>query len=402
MTDGVRTALGAWRLVVRAASPEQVLSRLSREKLRFWAPVRRDDFTAEATVAGRDLARARAAVTAAQGEVLSETPLGLLRLRPLFRRRKAFLAAVAAILLSVQVLTGYVWCLRVEGNEAVPDEAILRQLAELGVGFGTRGRDIVSQDLKNRVLAELPQLEWLTVNRSGGLATVVVRERLETPAVLDRRMVTNLVAVRDCLVTEMQVLSGQAVRQVGDTVRAGELLVSGYADLEHCTQATRSLGEVYGRTWRRQEAVTPAQAAWQLGVGETHRRYALLLGRRRINFYKTSGIWGSGCDKMIVYHQLTLPGGYTFPVTLVEEIAVEREQTAETLTPAHARQLLETGTAAAVQASMVAGELLREDVDVQREGALYRLRATYECREMVAREVPARFTESEGTTWQNG
>ena len=61
MTDGVRTALGAWRLVVRAASPEQVLSRLSREKLRFWAPVRRDDFTAEATVAGRDLDRARAA-----------------------------------------------------------------------------------------------------------------------------------------------------------------------------------------------------------------------------------------------------------------------------------------------------------------------------------------------------
>lgn len=401
MTDRLRTLLGAFRLTVRSAAPENVLSRLSRERVRFWDLRRDDDFTVTLTVRRRDIDRASQLIARTQGEITERTALGLPVVTRRLRRRWAFFAAAALVLASMQVVTDFVWHVDVAGNDRVPAEAIRRELAELGVGFGTWGFDIVPQDLKNRMLAEIPELEWLTVVRSGGLATAVVREREPTPEVVDRRMVTNLVAVRDCLITDVEALSGQAVCAPGDTVRAGELLISGWMDLELCTRATRALGEVYGRTWHRREAVTPAETVCQTYEGETHRRYALVLGRTRINFYGDSGNWGQGCDKIITYHTLTLPGGCQLPVTLVEETAVERETEARAVTPAEAEALLTGAAEAAVTGELVAGQVLQRTADVRRDGGVYRLEGTWECREMVAREVPAIQTESEGTTWQN-
>ena len=398
MTELVQRLMGSCRLEITAAAPELVLNRLSREKLPFWGLLRKDPFTVEITVRSRDLERAKKLIAAAMGEVQLRRETGLPVLLRHLRRRKAFVAAVTVILAAVYVSTLFVWCIRVEGNETVPDQAILQELAELGVGFGTWGGDIKPQNLKNQMLNRIPELEWLTVNKDGGLATVVVRERPKEPEVIDRRLVTNLVASRDCLVTEMEVLSGGAACQPGDTVRAGELLISGYQDLEFCTRVTRALGEVYGRTWREQNAVIPAETLWKTGSGGTERRFALLLGRKRINLYGDSGISLDRCDKMIVYHTLTLPGGYTFPVTLVEERSVERTLESGTLVLSQAEALLRDSTRQAVVDDMIAGEILGDDLSIRREGGVYRLTGSYECQEMVARAAPAILSESEGNS----
>lgn len=398
MTEFVQRMFGSCRLRITAAAPELVLNRLTRAQLPFWDLQRKDPFTVEIIVRRRDLEAAQKQITGAMGEVQILETTGLPVLLHALRHRKAFAVAVVLILILAYVSTLFVWCIRVEGNETVPDQAILRELAELGIGFGTWGGDITPQELKNKMLNRIPELEWLTVNKDGGLATVVVRERPETPEVIDRRMVTNMVASRDCLITEMEVLSGGAACQPGDTVRAGELLISGYQDLEFCTRVTRALGEVYGRTWREQDAVTPAETLWKTESGGTKHRFALLIGKKRINLYGDSGISEDSCDKMIVYHTLTLPGGYTFPLTLVEERTTERTLEPGTLLLEEADQMLRDGTAGSVMDDMIAGEILDDDLRIRREGSLYRLTGTYECHEMVARAAPAILSESEGNS----
>ncbi|MCI8525445.1 MAG: sporulation protein YqfD [Oscillospiraceae bacterium] len=394
----VRFLRGYYRVRIRGAAPELALNRLAEGRIHFWDLRRVDDFTQELSVRKRDLAEARRLTERVLGEAELVREAGLLHSLRGLRRRRAFAAAVALILAAAYVLPGFIWCLTVEGNEQVPSEQILRELAELGVGFGTWGDSIAPQELKNEMLVRIPQLEWLTVNHSGGLATVIVRERETAPAVIDRRTVTNLIASRDCVITRMEVLSGQAVRQPGQAVLAGEVLVSGYADWEHCVQATRALGEVYGRTQRRLDAVTPVEWAYEGAPGAVHTRYALLLGRKRINFYQDSGIWGAGCDKMVAYRQLTLPGDHAFPVTLVVETAVERPLEMRSAALSDARSLLVEGTSQAVRADMVAGEIVQQRCNVKQAGGLYCLSGTFSCVEMVARSVPAILWESEEGT----
>ena len=61
----------------------------------------------------------------------------------------------------------------------MPDEEILRALEQNGVGIGTFSFSLDPEGLRNRVLLEIPELSWLTVNVSGCRATVQVRERVK-------------------------------------------------------------------------------------------------------------------------------------------------------------------------------------------------------------------------------
>ncbi len=396
MTELVRLLAGYYRVRVRGAAPEQTLYRLTKKRIPFWDIERVDDFASDISIRRRDLERVQKLAERVQegADLVSEHGF-LCHFRGL-KKRKLFVITVFLCLGLAFLLPNFVWCLRVEGNEKVPEERILRELSELGVDFGTWGASIVPQDLKNQMLERIPELEWLTVNRSGALAVVSVRERQPAGDIVNRKLVTNLVAAQDCIITKMEILSGQPVCEVGQSIRAGEMLVSGYADWEHCIQATRSLGEIYGRTWRKQNAVTPAEWRLKTDSGAVHTRYALLFGRKRINLYKNSGNWGAGCDKMVMYHPLTLPGDYEFPVTLVVETATERTSVPSELDADTASGILTTGTVAAVEKNMVAGEIVKKQIKIQRKDGVYALSGSYECHEMVARTSPAILWESEG------
>lgn len=397
MIEFVRFLQGYYRVQIHGAAPEQALNRLTKERIPFWDIQRLDDFTCNISVRRKqvDAVLELSSKIQDRAEILEE--IGLFCHFRGLKRRKAFVVSVLLIFALAFVLQNFIWCIHVEGNETIPSAQILRELENLGVGFGTRGNAIVPQELKNRMLNRIPQLEWLTVNHSGGLATVIVREREAAPPKVDQTSITNLVASRDCIIDQMEILSGQAVCKIGQTVSEGQMLVSGYADWEHCIQATPSLGEIYGRTWRRQNAVIPASYQKKAEMGNTHTRYALIFGQKRINLFGNSGIWGDSCDKMTRYHTLSLPGGYTFPATLVVETATERTTEAESISGSDAQAQLLAGTSEAVRADMIAGEILKSNLKMKKRNGVYRLTGTYECREMVARSVPAILMESEGS-----
>lgn len=175
------------------------------------------------------------------------------RARRLFHRvRRAAEAARAAYSAGAAIAAGivvpkYVFFYEVEGNEAVPSAQILRELRELGVGFGTYGPSIKPQELKNQMLLRIPKLQWLTVQQSGMCARVVVRERPDKAPVLDRKVPTDVIASRAGVLTRVEAVAGNCLCAPGQAVAGGELLVSAYTDFGFKTQVTAARAEIYAR-----------------------------------------------------------------------------------------------------------------------------------------------------------
>jgi len=395
MTEFVRFLLGWFLIRVRGAAPETALNRLTRARVLFWGVEKPDEFTCEFRVHRRDCARVLKLLEKSQSKAEAAAEFGLPVNLRFLRRRKLLLALAALTLVLVALAPRYVWFIRVEGNAAVPSVQIVRELRSLGVGFGTPCRSIVPQELKNKMLLKLPRLEWLTVNTSGGVATVVVRERKEPAKVTDRRAPTNLIASRDGLVTDFSVLSGYPACEVGKTVVKGQLLVSGYADYGYCTHACRAIAEVYARTWREQNAEIPEEF-WEKSLpGAVKTTRYLIFGRKRIKISSDSGILPGKCDKMTVYRTLTLPGGYELPVRLETVTCTARALTRTQLEQGFAEALLKRGASDAARADMIAGTILRDNTALCRADGIYRLTGTYECREMIARPVDAKLFEGD-------
>lgn len=175
------------------------------------------------------------------------------------RRRGIRLGPVVGLIvffIILQLLSSRIWVIRVAGNDTVTDEDILCVLAPLGVREGAPFDEVDITNLRLTALQKLPELTWLTVNQSGSILTVEVKERTDTEPLADNTP-ANLVAVCDGVIVSIDAVTGQAMVRPGDAVRSGDLLVSGVMDSTVGPQLKKAAGSVIARTTHSLSVTVP-------------------------------------------------------------------------------------------------------------------------------------------------
>ena len=204
----------------------------------------------------------------------------------------------------------------VEGNHKVSTARILREAENCGLHFGSIRADVRSEEIKNRLIQQIPELSWVGVNTAGCTAVIRVRESVEETEQKAPGTYSSIVAVSDAVVTSCTVLSGTAECVVGDAVKKGQVLISGYQDLGILVKLTRSKGEVFGRTDRQLCVIAPRIESVKATGDVYETSYSLFVGKKRINLSKCSGISYKECDKIYTEYSIVLPGGYILPISL--------------------------------------------------------------------------------------
>lgn len=313
--------------------------------------------------------------------------------------RKLLLTGLLFLLGLTILLPTRVLFFRVEGNKAVPRARILWEAERQGLSFGASRRGVRSERVKNALLEAIPELEWVGVNTQGCTAVISVRERTApAPAPEAKHQVGNIVAAMDGYILSVTVTQGTGLVQPGQAVKKGEILISGYTDCGICIQAAQAEGEILAQTRRQIEAVTPAQYLRKGKITGTKRALSLLLGKKRIFFWKDSGILEGSCDRIQKDYPLTLPGRFRLPVSLRVETYEIRESTSAKLTDPEASALLEAFAARYLPQQMIAGRIQQTQQTILRNGDIYRLRGGYLCQEMLGREKREGNGESNGKT----
>ena len=291
-------------------------------------------------------------------------------------------------------LRGRVLFARVEGNELVPSRLIIERAEECGVAFGAPSRALRSEQVKNHLLWAIPQLRWSGVNVDGCSAVIAVAERQEA-APPEPELPGSIVAAADAVVTDVFPGTGTALVKPGQAVRAGEVLISGTADLGLLVRMDRAEGEVYGLTRRVLEVKLPSKTLRRGENGAVIRKFSLQIGKKYVNFSNDSGILHGTCVKMRTVNYLKLPGGFQLPVALVTETYhlcdtefISREMDAALLLEEARR---------CVRGMMRSGTILREEITADRD----RLRILFECREMIGVFRPGIETEGDTNDREN-
>lgn len=385
--------MGFWRSMdglvtakLTSADPAAAICAINQAKIDTFRLQQIDDLTFSVQIRRRDY-RALAALAARRGEKLRMTRrTGLYWAVKGLLRRRLFVTGLAVMLGLVLFLPTRVFFVRVEGNSTIPHQLIIEKAQLCGIGFGASRREVRSERIKNALLAQIPQLQWVGVNTSGCTAVISVRERTSSEPPVKSASVSRIVASRDGIITSMTVTSGNGICTVGQAVRAGETLVSGYTDCGISIQATRSQAEIFAQTRRELRAVTPANCEIRGTITSSDKKYSLIVGKKRINFYKDSGILDVSCAKMYKEICLTLPGGFELPVTLVVEEWINCEAETVQIDESRARQLLEGFAEDYLCQQMVAGVIQAKEEIAAQIGETFRIEGYYDCLEMIGRE----------------
>lgn len=236
-----------------------------------------------------------------------------------FYRYRCRVGLAVGILLSALLLyafSGVLWDVRVHGNSSVPTERIISALEECGlkVGMSLDREEVDSREIENRLLRLSPEIAWVSVNIRGTVAGVQVREAQIGESAMEGEL-SNLVAAYDGVIESVRLLTGEIVVNVGQQVRAGELLISGVRD--SATQGfvvEGARGEVMAYTDHTEVIQIPLQFEEKVFTGEEICEKSIFFFGKSIKFSKNTGIMGGSCDTIYTMKNWTLPTGEILPI----------------------------------------------------------------------------------------
>lgn len=255
-----------------------------------------------------------------------------------FRRRFGLAVGVLLFFLTLSALSSRIWVVNVVGNSTVSDSDIRGMLEPLGIRIGGSFDEIDLRELRLNALQQLPELTWLTVNQSGSIVTVEVKERTPTAPLSDTAP-ANLVAACDGVILRVNAVAGQAVVKPGDAVTRGDLLISGVMDSSVGPQLKHASGSVIARTTHTLTVSVPLQETVTNRVERVVERPSLMLFGLHIPLYTDSPLNGDPTvtteSMPLRANDVALPIGlhvtryhYAVPETVVRTVA-EAEALAE-------------------------------------------------------------------------
>ena len=371
------------KLTVTCANMFDLLFRLNVNGIALHHLCRKDEVTASFCIHQVQYNLAVEMIAQSGGKLVNTVPAtAYLLLRGLLRRPILILGAILIVFLTIFVPSRILF-VTVTGNERVPQRQILATASECGVYFGVPRNEIRSEQIKNRLLAAMPELKWVGVNTYGCVAQISVRERATTEKQANNAVISSLVASYDGVIKEITVRNGNPVCQIGQAVKKGQLLVSGYADCGRCIYATRADGDIFAQTRRTLDVSILQEANQKEQIQRTQRKYGLIIGKKRINFYKGSGIYDTTCDRMYEEYPLTLPGGFQLPIALTIQEEIDYHIIPAKLDLAELEQTLDRCANEYLEQQMIAGKVSKKDYQLRQADGSLHLLGEYICYEMI-------------------
>lgn len=300
-----------------------------------------------------------------------------------FLKRPILLCSLAMLFLLSCYIPSRVFFVSVEGNKDIPTRLILEAAAECGIDFGASRRSVRSEKMKNALLQKIPELQWAGINTSGCTAVISVREKTTQDTQKNKtNQVCSIVASRDGIIQNCTVYQGNPLCMVGQAVKAGQTLVSGYLDCGIVTKTTQANAEIRALTFRELEVLTPSATLNRGDVISEKTNFSLLIGKKLIKFYKDSGNVGATCGKIYSQEYIHLPGGFQIPIAIIKETVLSYAQTDKMPAVSDTTWLADFANNY-LQSTMVAGEVLSVQTEANAiDGGSY-LYGKYACVEMI-------------------
>ncbi len=374
---------GQYRISLTSSDLSQTLTAINLAGIALTEIRFRNELQLEAIVQRNQYAKLDKLLKHRGEELENLSLLGIFWKLKSLRKRPVLVIGILALLFLSFFLPSRVLFVNVDGNTMIPDNYIIENAKQCGIGFFSSRREVRSEKIKNRLLSAIPQLQWVGVTTMGCVAQISVRERKEVTSNPVRNLPCSIVADRDGIIQEMTVLSGTPLCKVGQGVKSGQVLVSGYTDCGLSIRLERAEAEVFATTFRQLQAISPGKMQVRQSVQQENKKYFLRIGKNIINLWKDSGISHTECVRMYEEEYLSLPGGFSLPVALITETCICYKTRWVDLDAPGVQ--MEEAAKSYLSLDMVSGEILQCKTEVLPSEDSFMLSGRFVCREMIGK-----------------
>lgn len=304
-------------IIVKGLKIERFINLAVVNNIYIWDIEKLDYTTVKAKIGLDNFSRLRDIVKRTDSSVSILEKRGL----PFFikgvKRRKLFYLALFSLCILIYVLSSFIWMIEIVGTKQIEQAKIIKYLYEEGLKEGVYKGKINKRAIENRILIKMPELSWIGIQLKGTKAVVEVVEKREEPPIISRSDACDIIAAKAGVIHKLLVLNGDGLVKDGDTVRAGQVLVTGKIMRENLeVRYVHSMAQVSARTWYEDvEEIPLRQVEYEL-TGESERQYKLKILNKEFSKKRASKF--KEFNEYVSERNLLSFGDYVFPVKLIE------------------------------------------------------------------------------------
>lgn len=252
MIGFIRYLFGYIDVDVSGEKTERVINSCNAAGIRIWNVYKRGE-TIRFRIKMKDYKKLRHIRKQGDGKfkIRIYKKYGLPLLRKRVFTRFGVCAGLVLMLLVNLFLSQFIWSIDVVGNDSISTESIVSACKKQGIDVGTYSKGIDTYNSAQKIALDFKQIAWISLNIEGSKLTVNVSEANYSE--IFEKTPKNIIAARNGVIKELEVVTGNKTAAVGETVSKGDLLVSGVIDNGVSTHFVSSEGVVIAETLRRFE-----------------------------------------------------------------------------------------------------------------------------------------------------
>lgn len=260
-------------IMVAGKSIERFINICSKRQILLWdiARVNQESALMKASIRGFKLMRPAAKKSGCRVHIRNKKGLPFAFRR--FNKRKGFKVGLLVFITLLALSTSVIWDIEYQCDKPEIVAQVMNVLNMEKIGRGSFKMGLNPKEIASKIALKVDGIAWVGVEIKGVKLYVSIEDSIKAPVLLKNNDYFDIVAERDGLITHMEVLAGKALVKVGETVKKGQVLVSGKLEAkfpEFGTRDVHALGRMIARTWYEASLPVSMEYTQRLRTGKTH------------------------------------------------------------------------------------------------------------------------------------
>ncbi len=212
---------------VQTAVPEKILNLLQMNRIAVWDIIYDEEQYLCFKVVNRDINYANQVVARFGSNIEIVKRLGFERALSIIKARKIFFIFAFICIFAVILFSQFIWKIEIDGTREIDASDIRVFLYNSKIRQSEWKHHIDTNAVEVSILKNFSEISDVSVEISGTKLIITIVERESPIALYDKKISVNLVALEDGIINEMVVYNGTPLVKSGDSVKKGDVLISG-------------------------------------------------------------------------------------------------------------------------------------------------------------------------------
>ena len=293
----------------------------------FLSKMRREKSTIlHANISIKDFKKIREIAKKTKCKIKIESKRGIPFLAKKYKKRKIFGLFLIIIIISIFLVSRFIWNIEVIGDSTISKEEILDNLKELGLDIGKLKSRVDTKEIIREIRLKRDDISWIGIDIKGTNAIVEVVDTAKKPEIVNKDEFCNIISDEDGMIMKISVQNGTAAVKEGDIVKKGSVLVNGFLEGKYTgIRYVHATADIEAKVWYSEKAKVSIIQEENLRTGKEEKKYGIKINNFKINFYKTLSKF-KNYDTIEEEKKLTLFSNYYLPIKIVKSTNYETEK----------------------------------------------------------------------------